>query len=137
MIEKINTKLKKIEKMLIDDKLLNKYIENIEKTEDQKFNIPVDLEIKLKTRIKDEQKLRPKLKLVINKKFIDVSKIAACTILALLLWQITFPSFITYASTDHRTYKIKGQEIYIKIDNGMKKLSKFFNSPIKFERREK
>lgn len=126
MIEKIESKIKKIDSILEDNTYFDNYLKEIEKRD---IKVPVDLNEKLKNSLAKEEKH-------INKvRYYDILRIAACTILALLLWQITLPSVTSYATVDLE--KTRGEEIYTKIDETMEKVSEFFNSPVNLERREK
>lgn len=125
MINEYKNKINKIDKLLKDNNYFNDYIEDIE---NKQIDVPLNIEYNLKQKITNEN---PNNKY----KFYDILKIAACTILALMLWQITFPSFVSYANVSDKD--CNNREIYNEIDSTMIKFSEFFNNPINFERGDK
>lgn len=104
-------------------------------------------EIDCKKEIKEESKkqksiaqknenINDRLIVRLKYKFVDIVKIAACTVFALMIWEIT-PTNITYAKKSNiDTTNQENIDDNNKIDI-QRKVNDFFMSPIKIERRDK
>lgn len=111
----------------------NKKIENIELSNNYEI---INLKAKNSSKLQNEDKVIKRL----ERKFIDIIKIAACTVFALLIWEIT-PRNVTYAQNNINVEKIdKVEESKTETIKGKKinrKVSDFFMSPINIERGDK
>ena len=118
-------KIELIDRLLEDDEMLDKYINNLEHNTQ---SIPYNLNKKILTSINDKKINNKKSS---NNMFFDILKVAACTTFVLILWQFVFSNPTTYATTNT---DIKESEVYENIDNIIKKVSEFLKSPLNFER---
>lgn len=155
--------IKKIDNILDGNENLERYIELVE---NDKLEVPSGLNTKILEKINDIQykngdidikndtnivklqldkkendnikdsKQKDKFIKRIKYKFTDILKIAACTVFALMIWEIT-PANTTYAKKTSEVVT-EQKEKDVKNDFNLKrKVNDFFMSPIKFERREK
>ncbi len=162
----LDYKVNKINNILDCEENLSRYIETIEnnkldtpttlndkilkKLNDVQSNKKADIKIKNKEKgfveeIKEEKNIEQKNensedKLVIRLKykFVNIVKIAACTIFALMIWEIT-PTNTTYAKKTN-TYNTNQEQVDKDNKNKVdiqRKVNDFFMSPIKIERRDK
>lgn len=72
----------------------------------------------------------------IKYKFTDILKIAACTVFALMIWEVT-PANTTYAKKTADVVTEQNDKDVKSEFNLKRKVNDFFMSPIKIERREK
>lgn len=120
-------KIKKIDNLLKNDELLEKYITNISNSD---FDIPSDLTENILKKInKEEAKILQK---AYKFNYFDILKIAICTLFALIIWQNCSTKTVIYASSNE-----KKEEIYTNIDSAMQSINNFFMKPVNIERREK
>lgn len=145
----LNYKIKKIDNILDSSENMEDYINIIENS---KFDTPENLSdvIKKKLNLNDEKEEKQNIirfentnknknknkdnigKEKLNIKFFDKVKIAACTLCAVAIFEITMSGNMpTYANKDKNISNI---EIYTKIDSIVKNVSDFFTTPIIFER---
>lgn len=113
-------KIEKIDKLLSDEKELNKYIENLEK---QKVCIPKDINNNILNKIKNKKKI----------KYINICKITACLIFGLAICRtkfITNDNVNIYKEEKSTTSKTTIQEKF-------SDMCSFLNTPINKERNEK
>lgn len=122
----IDDRISRIDKLLNNDSLLDEYINIIENSN---FEIPEGLEKNILNFVctKDKKIMKK------SNRFVDILKIVACTVVALCIWNSTLTSNTSYATNK----SIKRSEFYTKFDSVMEDISKFFMTPIIFERGEK
>ncbi len=90
----INEKINKIDELLNDDKILEEYINN---TYDSTFNTPPGLENRILNGVYSKNIKKTNI-------FFDILKIAACTIIAIYLWNVTLSENISYATDDEKKF---------------------------------
>lgn len=120
------------EKIEIIDTILNNsdafdtYIQSIEK---ENIKTPINLQDKILSSISKEPKKKK------NLKFVDILKIAACTILSVLLWnsmnKIPLPINKDDVKEESKPYML------INTSDFSKKINQFMFKPIEIERGEK
>lgn len=104
--------------------------------ENIKFKKEENKEQKIYENVSEKNKENDKLIIRLKYKFVDIVKIVACTVFALMIWEIT-PMDTTYAKkTNINETKQQQVENRNKIDI-QRKVNDFFMSPIKIERRDK
>lgn len=114
--------IERIEKILSNENFFNEYIKEIENKD---IKIPDNLESDIYNKLSKEKNI----KVNIHKfNFIDIIKIAACTILSVILWQFTLFSSSVYASKISER-KEKRNEVYIKMENVIENMSNFLLEP--------
>lgn len=126
-MDNINSKIEEIDKLLNDTSLLSSYIEDIENIN---IELPPDLEDSLINRFNNSKNIN---KNVFLENSIKIFKIAACTIFALVIWNVSLSKPIVTEETDKDT----SVQIQSNIDNTFKSVSEFLLTPIKIERNDK
>ncbi len=116
----IQSNIKRIDEILNDDEVFEKYICQMENSN---LDIPETLNKKILEKVKGRKK----------NIYLDIVKVAACTILAISIWNMTSSANISYATNTG----IKESAIYTKFDQFMSDVNNFFMKPIRFERGEK
>lgn len=127
MIENINKKIDKIDSMLLDIELFDKYINDMEL---MKCDVPEDLDNKIlkKIRFKKINNEETTVKKINKFYFKDIIKIAACTVFAIMMWQFVLSKPTAYAGNENMN--VKKNEIYNTIDEKMKMVNEFFMKPV-------
>ena len=150
----LDYKIKKIDNLLNGNTNLELYIESIENSN---ISVPSDMEdkifeklnikkkdkkeqgkvIKLEEKITNKNENIPKESKASKNKYIDILKIAACTVFALILWEFVFSKQAMYASDKDFKPDKSTDKVYEKIEAVTDKISEIMMKPLDFERRDK
>lgn len=121
MADNLNKKIQKIDKLLEDDSLLEKYINDIEVTQ---ISYPDKLEDKILSKVNKKKQI----------KYTSILKMAACMILALILCQTDFIKNANFANKQEN-YQVAQKQSYL--DEKVNQFSNFFMKPIILEKGDK
>lgn len=130
----IKLKLNEIDNLLANEENLDRYLNEFESDE---LQISSDLNNKILNKLNKEKEGKTKILHKSHKvTYLDILKIAACTIFALIIWQTSSTRSVAYAGSNTN---VKKDDIYNKIDGFMQNVNEFFMKPmdINFERRDK
>jgi len=126
---KIDKKIELIDTLLNNNIELDKYIQNIENSE---LETPVNLECSINEYILNNVNKKDTIKTNKTMKFRDIIKIAACTVLSLLIWY----GYVNI-DTSTTTSNTKDHQFIGKMQSYSNKLNGFMLKTINIERRDK
>ena len=112
-------KLNKIDKLLNDDYYLEEYIN---KTEENKIDIPSNLNEKILSKIYRKKKVL----------YMDICKIAACLVFSLVICRTDF-----IKNDNFSRYKSERPKTTISINEKLSDFCKWFTTPLEIEKEEK
>ncbi|MCX8074457.1 MAG: hypothetical protein N2749_02585 [Clostridia bacterium] len=122
-LEEYNKKIQKIELILKDDTMLDKYINDIDKNE---ITIPKGINDRILSQIK-KQEVNKKEAINSKSKYYNILKVAACTAFAILIWETNLSTGLT--KKDDFRHKLNIDKFYENVDNTFKNINNFLMTP--------